>query len=534
MLLKSRNDPKARSQIKEMEEPSSYWCEHCATPFSSKKGLAQHQTRTQICMKYKSVIFDCQRCGSYRTLGLKNMDAHLKTCTDTQSIGSPTQHNLSEKVAKLEKDLQTKTSDVTAEKIRSSIYLALLKTHTDIDVDKLVVAEDGVHLFNVDETTKVFLTERHPTNLIDNQPISEGKSRYRRAPKELVIKKEVSLGSAAPPVQEITTPVAEEKTLTIINSCKNLIAQLLNSRVYSKILRELRVSRYKLFGSVSTSEYVKLLQDHTKELEQIFENRQQATRKIRATILTSMTPLDARLLQYPGYTDFCLDAACREKLSESFRRENHFSTDLVPFSLQYLTDRLMNYITVLFPLDRILKWILIHPRGLNNIVYLKLKNSTDADPFSFYLLKKEDRGKRRWDMDCRLEDLTADIISSVQLFLINTYRVHYYGVFSDNKYRPDCMKLSTFIAEDCEQLARNIILLSQPRKFGFRLRKLIVEHCTHNPNDDDRFNMTGDDPLQKRQFAKEETIEMVGTVRQLFDEITDEDAVNFFKSRNVV
>ena len=532
MLLKSRNDPKARSQRKEMERPSSYWCEHCATPFLSKKCLSQHQTRTQICVKYKSIIFDCQRCGSYRTLGLKNIDAHLKICTGVQSFGR-TQKNLSEKIVELEKDLQIKISYLKAERVRSSVYLALLKTHTNIDVDKLIVADDGVHLFNVDEATKIFLTERHPSNLIDNQSTSEGTKRYRRAPKELVIKKEVDSGTKMVPVQEIASPVAGEKTLSIVKSCKDLIAQLLSSRVYNKILRNLRVSRYKLFGSITISEYVKLLQDHTKELEQIFEERQQAVRKIRTNTLSSMTPLDARLLQYPGYTDFCLDAACREKLSEAFRRENRFSTDFASFSLQYLTDRLTNYSTVLFPLDRILKWILIHPRGFNNVVYLKLKNSSDSDPFSFYLLKKEDRGKKRWDMDCRLEDLTTDIISSVQLFLISTYRTHYYGVFSDNKYRPDCMKLSTFIAEDCEQLARNIILLSQPRKFGLRLRNLIVEYCTHNPSDDDRFNMTGDDPLQKKQFAKEETIEMVGTVRQLFDDITDEDAVNFFKSRNV-
>ena len=136
-------------------------------------------------------------------------------------------------------------------------------------------------------------------------------------------------------------------------------------------------------------------------------------------------------------------------------------------------------------------------------------------------------------MDCRLENLTTDLIGIIQPYLISLFRELYYRVFNDNKFYPDYKERSTFAAEDCEQLAQNIILLSQPRKLNVKLRNLITTECTFKCTSNDLFNLLADDPLQKRKFAKKEIVEMVGTVRQLFDQITDEQAVIFYKSRDV-
>ena len=100
------------------------------------------------------------------------------------------------------------------------------------------------------------------------------------------------------------------------------------------------------------------------------------------------------------------------------------------------------------------------------------------------------------------------------------------SVFTIASYR-------SFIAEDCEQLAQNIILVSQPRKLCDKLRKLLVENCTYKHTKQDHFSLVGDDVLQRKKFQTKEKIEMVDTVSQLFDDITDEQAVNFYKSRNV-
>lgn len=92
---------------------------------------------------------------------------------------------------------------------------------------------------------------------------------------------------------------------------------------------------------------------------------------------------------------------------------------------------------------------------------------------------------------------------------------------------------SGFAKEDCEQLAQNIVLVSQPKKFCNKLRELFIKGCTYTITSNDSFNLTGDDALQRKRYKEHEKAEMVGTVGQMFDDITDEQSVLFYKSRNI-
>ena len=79
---------------------------------------------------------------------------------------------------------------------------------------------------------------------------------------------------------------------------------------------------------------------------------------------------------------------------------------------------------------------------------------------------------------------------------------------------------------------QSIHLLSKPREFNILLRDIIKTHCAYNPTTNDRFNLHGDDIVQKKKFSKVKVDEeiMIETVKILFDNITSSDAVDFFRT----
>ena len=529
-----------------MNVPNSHWCQYCGIPFDSKRYLSQHQARAKSCRKYRDALFCCQRCGIFRTKGIRNFDSHLETCTGVQPENS-VHNNILER---LRAELSSTRAELSAEKVRGNIYLALLDSHSTVDV-RSIISQQGqsVHLFDLKPRTKIFLEERvAPTQLSGNKKQEDPKSRgsseahcsYRRAPKQLENNPEPTNKDRSLLINEIDkrsretlNRLDEKKTEIITKSCRDLINQLLSSRVYTKLLRKLKMERSKLLGTLALQEYAQIVQSHIQQLAEIFRNKQQSDKKIKSNILNSLTPVEARLLRYPGYTDTHMDAACRERLEAVMRHGRVFSKEFEPYSVQDLSDRLTTYSVAVFPVEKLIRWALVNPYGFWNVVYLAWPRSSSEDPYSFYVLHKIKKGKRYWNMDCRLEDFTTDLITCIQPYLIKTFRDLYYATFSDNGYRPNAMELSPFAAEDCEQLARNIILLSQPRKLCSKLRVLLVEECTYKHTCKDNFSLLGDDPLQRKRFQGVEKIEMVSTIRQLFDQITDEQAVNFYKSRNV-
>ena len=228
-----------------------------------------------------------------------------------------------------------------------------------------------------------------------------------------------------------------------------------------------------------------------------------------------------------------MDGECREKLETIIRHGRVFSKEFKPYIIEELSQKLTTYSVAVFPIEKLIKLSLINPYGFWNVVYMEWPKSSVSDPYSFYVLDKIKKGKRYWNMNCRLEDFTLDLIACIQPYLIQMFRELYYTVFHDNDFRQNASELSSFVSEDCEQLAQNIILLSQPRKLCDKLRKLLVENCTYKHTSHDQFSLVGDDLLQRKKFQTKEKIEMVDTISQLFDEITDEQAVNFYKSRNV-
>ena len=518
-----------------MSVPTLYWCKNCSTSFSTSRYLTKHQANTKSCLKYREVFFCCERCGTFKTKGIRNIEIHLEKCTGefTHSI-------------KCETELEKLKAELEIEKTRSTVYASILGSLYNINPENILEnKKNDLYLFNITPETKIYLQDKLPEGMLQTQTnkvetYKHSTKKYRR-----ITKLEGALEPTKQDVSQVINLIDKKskeslrqldsvKAEGITRICNDYIAQLKNSRVYTKILKNLRLQRSKLLGTLQLDEYIAVVKSHTAHVEKIFKDKQQTAKKAKNNTLISLTPMEARLLRYQGYTDTQMDADCRERLKSLLKYGGDFPKEFEPFDLQKFTQKLTNYSVAVFPIDRLVRWALINPYGFWNVVYLPLPKSGPKDPYSFYVLRTTKKGKRYWNMDCRLEDFTTDLITSIQPYLISTFRNLYYSIFNDNNYRNNYMNLSTFASEDCEQLAHNIILLSQTRKFGKRLRTLLVTECMYKNTNNDSFSLTGDDSLQRKRFQEREKVEVVSTVRQLFDEITDEQAVEFYKCRNIV
>jgi len=496
-------------------------CEYCTTSFKTRRYLLQHQARSKICMKYRDALFCCERCGTFKTKGINNFNAHLESCVgSTTCIPIPNKNQTN-----IVKELQSK---LEAERIRSNIYLALLSSNTNLNVSQLVKQKDKcLHLFNIDNQTKIIIHDRisndrikqvniplsrpvddasqkqqvniplsrpvddasqkQQVNIPLSRPVDSSRKqqsvvrRYRRAPRDVEISPEpttdarsIAINKIDKRSKETLNKLNDDRVKNINQTCKDLIDQLASSRVYTKLLRKLKTKRITLLGTLKLDEYTLLVQDHTLQLTDIFKKKQQSNTRMRTNINNSLTPIDSRLLKYPGYHETQMDGECRERLEAVIRHGRIFSKEFKPHDLKYISDKLTNYSVSIFPMEKLIRWALINPYGFWNVVYLPWPKSSLDDPYSFYVLDKIKKGKRYWNMNCRLEDFSTDLAYSVQPYLIKLFRELYYTVFNDNCYRPNASDLSSFISEDCEQLAQNIILMSQPRKLCCKLRKIII------------------------------------------------------------
>ena len=54
-------------------------CEYCLETFEDEECLKKHKRQSKNCLKYKDVLFVCKKC-KYSTVGIKNIDSHIKTC----------------------------------------------------------------------------------------------------------------------------------------------------------------------------------------------------------------------------------------------------------------------------------------------------------------------------------------------------------------------------------------------------------------------------------------------------------------------
>jgi len=306
-------------------------------------------------------------------------------------------------------------------------------------------------------------------------------------------------------------------------------AILLQSRTYKKSLFAIKECRGKLLGKLNLPAYIKMIERHISRLENTFTKKKHEKKKMLSNISQALSPLDQRLVFYGNYYDTTLEADHIQQLKLSLKVNMSYSCPkrYVPFNHTDLYDKLYNYSMAICPIKETLARALVNPFGFSNVVYLDLGKSTETDPYSFYSLEKiESDGRRCWKMECRLDDFSRNLATHMKTYCVELFRKIYSDVFHDNYYREDYHNKAPICHQDCEQLLMNILLLSKTKTFCELLQGLIIKNCTMHPTELDKFNLTGDDKLHKRQFAQEKDSEddMTTTIKRLFDELSDDDA----------
>lgn len=486
---------------------------------------------------YKNITFCCDICG-FKTKDIKILDIHVDICTEenpsydlyTDDIGTQTEN--------FKKDIGTESlSDINhneniENKLKCHIWMELLKANTNIRIpENLEISWDN-NIKNIDNIQKELEIYNNKNNIFSNNTTSKNQ-RFKPIRSEQV---EQISSTIIKQNEKFDSDIEEElsyyKILDEI-TYQNILQKIKDSKQISKPLKELALARSRSLPLMGMEKYRNMINDHLKTVEIILKEKN--TKRIDYYISQSLTGLDVRianLWHLANYVDFESDMLHDLEITLKISEPKHLK-QYENFNIEKIQDRLINYGLALLTLEDMIRISLINPHGYNTIVYLELKKSKSEDRYSFYVLHKyiEDKGKREWKMDCRLEHLSTQISSQLKKYMIELFRKIYYGIFKDNDYRVDYASKCQITECDLNQLLRNIVTCSKDIEFIKLVQKIIVENSTYVPIDNiDKFNLFGDDFQQRNRFMQYIENDPVEVMSSLFDNVTMEQLVDLYRN----
>lgn len=389
---------------------------------------------------------------------------------------------LEKRIEKLEKDFEHLQNEYCLEKVKVGVYREIIRNNTFIKLDNF---KDQT---NVEVNTCI--GSKHTSIPVDTEPIIVNRQ---------------SLQIQQTNIDDLFNKIKENKS-------------------YNKYLTKLKQLRGGLFESINLTEYIDICAKHISTLKQIFVEKGFTPKKIKTTVVKSMSPLELRLTRYENYYDSCLDKDEIRILKKAVYLSNNFPEKYEPLNTTDIQQRLSNYSSIVSSVEEIITNCLVNNKGFHNIIYLPLLQSNESDPYSFYVLEEiAPRNIKKWKMDCRLEDLTLFLRDSLLEYLISSFRVMYFDIFSDNEYRPEYKKQCQASECDMAIISRNIYFLLDLKKINKMVRKIVKDNCsqsdTNNPKD--KFNIRTDDPLHNDNYYASNQITKYYIVRRIFDNVNN-------------
>lgn len=550
-------------------------CEYCPESFKTNDELAKH---TKKCSKYKDVLFVCKKC-KFSTTGINSIDKHILSCKEEIkednlsyeliSDEENEEENIQLKVLlRIEKKIDSYFKNNKIPKIISDIpahflFSEIKEKEKSVSVNqkkkqKEEIKKDLAEIENID---KIILKDEYSKIIEDISMCNNNTSLSQKSSPSLPGFKKNTYKQLKLANIELAIEILPEELEAKVNNKKQEIESKKNAyiniikeseiifkecfenikqnRTYTKSLENIKKARLKLIECMPHNKYIKLLEGHVKILENIFKNLKEfPNRKIVDTISKSMNSIDMRLISYGSYLNTNLEIDDIQRFKSSLKFFNECPSFFMPLDKEELFRKFFTYGTALFTLKDMIEMYVPNNYGFNNIIYVKLKSSVDEeiDPYSFYILEDVNSTKkpekRYWKMDCRLEELSNNFIDNIKPYLIELFRRLYFNSFNDNEFRKDYVTSSCITEYDCEQLLQSIRILSKPKEFNILLRNTIRKYCSYLPTINDKFNLHGDDNVQKKRFAKikEDEEMMVESIKMIFDNISTADAVDFCRT----
>lgn len=374
--------------------------------------------------------------------------------------------------------------------------------------------------------------------------IEDDKSKFKRVNKNYinnVVEEEESAEDKQKHIEEVQKIIdnrrKECKSITdafpIFEKCFEKLKDCKIDATNNKTLELIKNTRMDLLKITPYNEYKKIIEEHVKRLSKIFKDKEFNERKINSNIFKSLNSIDTRIILWQSYYTIALEYDHIQNFSSCLDFSVVFPEEYEPFNYDSFFKQFHNYGSVIFSIRDLINKYIFNSYGSFNFIYLQLKSSADDDPFSFYRLNKIlDDGTILWVMDCRAETLSNNFISDLKPYLIMMFRKIYYDIFHDNNYRPNFSSEAVIAETDCEQLIKNILVLSNPIECCNLFRTLIKENATHKQTKKDKWNMYADDDFQKKRFKKNVKPDILDIIKPLFDDISSEQAVDFYREKN--
>ena len=502
-------------------------CEYCGGKFNNRQSLLNHQNTVQYCQKYRYILFKCELCG-FTTKGIKNIDEHRKLCT---------KENTAEVIEVVSVD---KLQNLLAvERVKSLVWRKLLEDNTNIKVSDIITEDkDVIQIQNLNSSNNMtILIEECLRNtdckLVINKKEEDSNVTHKKNTYRSFVDEDINseLVNSTDLVDDVQVESDTINYLEVIDEFDALFEKLLQSRTYNKILDEIRIKRNSIIKYMHIDKYIELIQNHVEKMEKIFSiDKKYPAKRTQSMVSRGLYPLEIRLTQCGCYVDSHLEVDEIEKLFFVLKLSIENNKEFVPYSNDKLCGYFYNYGLALFPIEKLLDIFMLNLNGYHNVIYLPLNKSLDDDPYSFYILDKVNKDKKYWNMDCRLDDVSTGMVNNILPYMINMFRSIYKHIFGDNNFRIDYSSKCQITECDCEQLLQNIILLSNSKQFCKFLQQKVRKFATYKPRDTDKFNLKGDDPLQRKQFHEKDN-DSVDVLKQLFDNISTEESVDFYRSR---
>ena len=526
-------------------------CKYCLENFKSSSLLLKHQRSDKTCINYRDIIFFCERC-NLSIKGIKNIDKHIKTnsCCETASVISDDLNEYIFDDSDDEIDKQTIEEDLSLQKriikLENELKVEKIKNNTLLDViNKIkndIYIEPQIHTENKLKIDTIIESKRETNELIlenDIEPENDTKKAFK-----------IFKSSQIEMIEEIDKQLIDDHIKTIDHKRYCIKQNFGNLERYNMLfkqevdaLKEVRVNannknlenikniRRSIIGSMPIDDYINLLNENNKVLFNLLEAKGHQAKKIPGFIFKTLSTLDMRLLHYENYYDVTLDVDEYSRFKVSLELFTKSFSYYSPFIFDDFIKFFFNYGTVLTPLKTCIEFYLFNPYGFNNVIYVPLKQSSDEDSYSFYILDSVEKGKRYWKMDCRLFELVENIVSSLTPFFVNIFRKMYQNVYKDNDFREDYYKV-TLLNTDANQLLMNLVFLNNKKQLCNYLREIVKEKATHIPTPNDKFYLHADDAIIRKKASKNKETDMVDLIKSLFDTITGEQAVDLYRGKN--
>lgn len=262
--------------------------------------------------------------------------------------------------------------------------------------------------------------------------------------------------------------------------------------------------RQTLLGPLNICDYKRILTN------QILEMRGRG--KHHRKIINHLSTIEKRLVLYPG----CLQAQTppftvndemqlkRELLFRNYTGD----PELKPFVMETISRQCCTPSLLCLPIDVVINLSLLNPYMNNPIGYLKMDQSPDPDPWSFFVLDKINKdGVRLWVLDNRLVTFSQILSDSLARYLVNIFRIFYHECFKTNMFikdflgpsdssrrkgSPGDVKPRSLHHDVFNTLIKSLAFVTCGERFHTFIKTLVMHKSFLIPTDHDFFNQLRD------------------------------------------